>query len=149
RGVRLLGRLGKHPHADASLLGTVLQRRTLRLADDLLPAVPHELTDGRHIHSRRKQNDKYIAWRILRSMRRFASGLKAESLAPETYLPYERCLIRGPSPAINPRRFPRKLPPVLPRDLLPVPRGSPSGISSGLGRVTDGLARALAGIPSR
>src|SRR5438105_3856509 len=38
RRIRLLGRLGEYTNADAALLRTVLERRTLRLADDLLPA---------------------------------------------------------------------------------------------------------------
>src|ERR1700730_5343632 len=48
RRVRLLWRLGEDTHADAALLRAVLQGRTLRLADDLLPSVPHKLADGRH-----------------------------------------------------------------------------------------------------
>src|SRR5262249_55382283 len=48
RGVRLLRRLGEDADADAALLRAVLQRRALRLADDLLPSLANELTDSRH-----------------------------------------------------------------------------------------------------
>src|SRR5207302_1952569 len=47
-GVRLLRRLREDADADTALLRTVLQRRALRLADDLLPSVAYELTDSRH-----------------------------------------------------------------------------------------------------
>src|SRR5207237_757529 len=48
RRVRLLRGLGEDAHADAALLRAVLQRGTLRLADDLFAPVPHKLTDSRH-----------------------------------------------------------------------------------------------------
>ena len=48
RGVRLLRRLGEHPDANAALLRAVLQRRALRLTDDLLASLANKLTDSRH-----------------------------------------------------------------------------------------------------
>src|SRR5262249_3583593 len=48
RGVRLLGRLGEDANAHTALLRAVLQRGTLRLADDLLPSGADKLTDSRH-----------------------------------------------------------------------------------------------------
>src|SRR5580765_3394870 len=48
RRVRLLRRLREDAHADAALLRAVLQRRALRLADDLLASGTNELTDRWH-----------------------------------------------------------------------------------------------------
>src|SRR5688572_5563057 len=48
RRVRLLRRLGEHAHADAALLRADLERRTLRLGDDLVASLANELTDSRH-----------------------------------------------------------------------------------------------------
>ena len=48
RRVRLLRGLGEHAHAHAALLRAVLQRRALRLGDDLLATGTHKLTDSRH-----------------------------------------------------------------------------------------------------
>src|SRR5207244_8826615 len=45
RGIGLLRRLREHAHADAAFLRAVLQRGTLRLADDLLAPRAHQLTD--------------------------------------------------------------------------------------------------------
>src|SRR5262249_44592558 len=61
RGVRFLWRLREHADAHAALLRAVLQRRTLRLADDLLAAGANKLTDGRHKLSNAKSGDLDIS----------------------------------------------------------------------------------------
>src|SRR5215208_2185229 len=48
RRVRPLRRLREHADADAALLRADLQRRALRLRDDLLASLPYELADSRH-----------------------------------------------------------------------------------------------------
>src|SRR4051812_42542449 len=48
RRVRLLGRGGVHPGADATALRGTLQRRGLGLADLVLPALADQLLDRRH-----------------------------------------------------------------------------------------------------
>src|SRR5260221_12020119 len=57
RGVRLLRRLGEDAHADAAPLRAVLQRRALRLADDLLAPGTNQLTDCRHTYVTLKKSE--------------------------------------------------------------------------------------------
>src|SRR5688500_18561868 len=53
RRVRFLRSLSEHPHTDAALLGADLERGTLRLGNELVASLANELTDGRHLSSRR------------------------------------------------------------------------------------------------